>query len=108
MYTTDPLSERAGLGPVPLLPEFAASGLAVFPAAAAAPERTLVDVFEATVAGCPDAPALDDGRAALDYRTLAAEVGSLAARLHRAGIGAGDRVGVRVPSGTIRRIRRPR
>ncbi len=77
-----------------------ASGLAVFPAVAAAPERTLVDVFEATVAGCPDAPALDDGRAALDYRALAAEVGSLAARLHRAGVGAGDRVGVRVPSGT--------
>ena len=100
MYTTDPLSERAGLGPVSLLPEFAASGLAVFPAVAAAPERTLVEVFETTVAGCPDAPALDDGRAALDYRALAAGVRSLAARLHRAGIGAGDRVGVRVPSGT--------
>ena len=50
--------------------------------------------------GHPAAPALDDGRAALDYRALAAEVDSLAARLHRAGIGAGDRVGVRVPSGT--------
>ena len=100
MYTTNSLSERAGLGPVPLLPEFAASSLAVFPAAAAAPERTLVDVFETTVAGCPDAPALDDGRAALDYRALAAEVRSLTARLHRAGIGAGDRVGIRVPSGT--------
>jgi non-ribosomal peptide synthetase component F len=77
-----------------------ASELAVFPAAAAAAERTLVDVFESTGADYPDAPALDDGRAALNYRALRAEVHALAARLHRAGIGAGDRVGVRVPSGT--------
>ena len=48
----------------------------------------------------PEATALDDGRVTLDYRALAAEVGSLAARLHAAGVGAGDRVGVRVPSGT--------
>ena len=61
----------------------------------------MVDVFERTVAACPDAPALDDGRTAFDYRALAAEVGSLAARLRGAGIGAGDRVGIRVPSGTV-------
>jgi non-ribosomal peptide synthetase-like protein len=77
-----------------------ASELAVFPAAAAAVERTLVDVFESTEAGHPDAPALDDGRVALDYRALRAAVYALAARLQRAGIGAGDRVGIRVPSGT--------
>lgn len=100
MYTTDPFSKLADFEPGLLLPKLAASELAVFPAAAAAPERTLVDVFERTVAGCPDAPALDDGRAAFDYRALAAEVGSLAARLRGAGIGAGDRVGIRVPSGT--------
>jgi non-ribosomal peptide synthetase-like protein len=88
--------------PVPASSEPALSvpGLAVLPAAAAPPERTLVDVFDRTVAGYGDAPALDDGRACLDYRALGAEVSSLAARLHRAGIGAGDRVGVRVPSGT--------
>ena len=100
LYIIEPLSESAGLGPGPLPPEPSASGLAVFPAVAAAPERTLADVFERTVVGYPDALALDDGRAALDYRALGAEVGSLAARLHGAGIGAGDRVGVRVPSGT--------
>ena len=77
-----------------------ASELAIFPAAPAAAERTLVDVFESTVAGHPDAPALDEGGAALDYQALWAAVYSLAARLHRAGIGAGDRVGVRMPSGT--------
>ena len=100
MYTTDPFSRLADFEPRLLLPKLAASELAVFRAAAAAPERTLVDVFERTVAGCPGAPALDDGRAAFGYRALAAEVGSLAARLRGAGIGAGDRVGIRVPSGT--------
>ena len=100
MYTTEYLGELADLRRGRLLPELAASELAVFRAAAAAPERTLVDVFERTMAGCPDAPALDDGRAAFSYRALAAEVGTLAARLRRAGIGAGDHVGVRVPSGT--------
>ena len=81
-------------------PELPSSELAVFPAAAAAPERTLIDVFESTVADHPNAAALDDGRAPLDYQRLRAEVDSLAARLHTVGIGAGDRVGVRVPSGT--------
>src|SRR5271163_1236016 len=87
LYTTDYLGELADLRRGRLLPELAASELAVFRAVAAAPERTLVDVFESTMAGCPDAPALDDGRAAFSYRALAAEVGSLAARLRRAGIG---------------------
>jgi non-ribosomal peptide synthetase-like protein len=100
LSTTYSPGESTGLGADLHLPELAASGLAVFRAAAAPPERTLVDVFERTVAGCPDAPALDDGRDAFDYRALAAEAGSLAARLRGAGIGAGDRVGVRVPSGT--------
>ena len=81
-------------------PELPSSELAVFPAAAAAPERTLIDVFESTVADHPNAAALDDGRAPLDYQRLRAEVDSLAARLHTVGIGASDRVGVRVPSGT--------
>ena len=100
MAVTEPLSEPAGSGCRPPLPDLAASGLAIFPAAPAAPERTLVDVFDSTVAGCPHALALDDRRGRLDYRALGAEVGSLAARLHAAGIGAGDRVGVHVPSGT--------
>ena len=95
----DRLREPADRGLRLPLPD-RAPGPAVFRAAAAAPERTLVDVFECTVAGCPDALALDDGRAAFGYRALAAEVGSVAARLRGAGIGAGDRVGIRVPSGT--------
>ncbi|MFF4313678.1 Pls/PosA family non-ribosomal peptide synthetase [Streptomyces sp. 900105755] len=71
-----------------------------FSAGAAASPRTLVDVFEATVRAHPDELALDDGTAQLTYRALATEVARLRLRLAEAGIGLGDRVGVRVPSGT--------
>ncbi|WP_089103047.1 Pls/PosA family non-ribosomal peptide synthetase [Streptomyces hyaluromycini] len=71
-----------------------------FSAGAAASPRTLVDVFEATVRAHPDEPALDDGTIQLTYRGLAIEVARLRRRLAEAGIGLGDRVGVRVPSGT--------
>ncbi|MFE9677975.1 Pls/PosA family non-ribosomal peptide synthetase [Streptomyces sp. NPDC006259] len=62
--------------------------------------RTLVDVLDASVRSYPDEPALDDGAAALTYRELAVEVERLRRRLAAAGVGLGDRVGVRVPSGT--------
>lgn len=66
----------------------------------AASPRTLVDVFEASVRSYPDEPALDDGTTALTYRALAVEVERVRRRLAGAGVGLGDRVGVRVPSGT--------
>ncbi|MFE7274516.1 Pls/PosA family non-ribosomal peptide synthetase [Streptomyces sp. NPDC057623] len=66
----------------------------------AASPRTLVDIFEASVRSCPDEPALDDGTTSLTYRALAVEVQRLRRRLAAAGVGLGDRVGVRVPSGT--------
>ncbi|MFI7275473.1 Pls/PosA family non-ribosomal peptide synthetase [Streptomyces sp. NPDC049879] len=67
----------------------------------APPPRTLLDILRASVAAWPDALALDDGETApLTYRDLAAEVHRLAARLRAAGIGPGDRVGIRAASGT--------
>ncbi|MFD9981897.1 Pls/PosA family non-ribosomal peptide synthetase [Streptomyces massasporeus] len=66
----------------------------------AASPRTLVDIFDASVRSHPDEPALDDGTTSLTYRELAAEVEHLRRRLGSAGVGLGDRVGVRVPSGT--------
>ncbi|MEZ0448588.1 Pls/PosA family non-ribosomal peptide synthetase [Cellulomonas sp. ICMP 17802] len=66
----------------------------------AAPPRTLLDVLDATVAAHPDAPAIDDGSAVLTYRELADAVRDAAGGLTAAGIGPGDRVGVRIPSGT--------
>ncbi|KUN00929.1 amino acid adenylation protein [Streptomyces yokosukanensis] len=71
-----------------------------FSAGPAASPRTLVDVFDATVRSHPDEPALDDGTRCLTYRALAVEVERLRRRLAGAGVGRGDRVGVRVPSGT--------
>ncbi|MFJ9344171.1 Pls/PosA family non-ribosomal peptide synthetase [Streptomyces sp. NPDC101733] len=71
-----------------------------FSAGPAAPARTLVDVFEASVHACPDELALDDGAARLTYRALAVEVERRRRALTAAGVGLGDRVGVRVPSGT--------
>ncbi|MFE2432531.1 Pls/PosA family non-ribosomal peptide synthetase [Streptomyces sp. NPDC059373] len=73
---------------------------AVFTAGAAAPERTLLDILDTTARDHPDAPAIDDGTAPLTYRGLLAEVEALRLTLATAGIGVGDRVGVRVPSGT--------
>ncbi|MFV0435528.1 MAG: Pls/PosA family non-ribosomal peptide synthetase [Leucobacter sp.] len=68
----------------------------------APPVRTLVDVLRETAARHPDASALDDGSGALSYRELleAAEAG--AAELRKAGVRRGDRVGVRVDSGSRR------
>ncbi|WP_369388262.1 Pls/PosA family non-ribosomal peptide synthetase [Streptomyces sp. CG1] len=71
-----------------------------FSAAPAASPRTLVDLFDATVRSHPDEPALDDGTTCLTYRVLAVEVERLRRRLAGEGVGLGDRVGVRVPSGT--------
>ncbi|MFD1541227.1 amino acid adenylation domain-containing protein, partial [Nonomuraea guangzhouensis] len=66
---------------------------------AAAP-RTLLDILDETARIHPDEPALDDGTTRFDYRRLRAEVARVAGELREAGIGRGDRVGVRVPSGT--------
>ncbi|MFE4632049.1 Pls/PosA family non-ribosomal peptide synthetase [Streptomyces sp. NPDC056773] len=73
---------------------------ALFSAGPAAPTRTLLDVFEASVRAHPDELALDDGATRLTYRALAAEVERRRQALAAAGVGLGDRVGVRVPSGT--------
>ncbi|MDJ0384847.1 Pls/PosA family non-ribosomal peptide synthetase [Streptomyces sp. G-G2] len=65
-----------------------------------APARTLLDILDATAATHPRADALDTGTERLDYRRLTAEVAARAERLRRAGAGAGDRVGIRIPSGS--------
>jgi len=66
----------------------------------AAQPRTLVDVLRATAAENPDTPAVDDGNTILDYAGLLEAVSALGERLRAAGHGAGDRIGVRLPSGT--------
>jgi non-ribosomal peptide synthetase component E (peptide arylation enzyme) len=67
---------------------------------AAPPERTLVDILQDTAARFPDASALDDSHESLSYAQLLAAVRARAKELHLAGLGAGDKIGVRIPSGT--------
>jgi non-ribosomal peptide synthetase-like protein len=66
----------------------------------APPERTLLDILDETAARHPLAPAIDDGRTTLTYARLAAAVEASRARLVAAGVGPGDRVGIRLRSGT--------
>jgi non-ribosomal peptide synthetase-like protein len=66
-----------------------------------APEaRTLVDILFDTAARYPDAPALDDGTVQLTYSELIADVEDSVAWLAARGIGRGDRIGIRMPSGS--------
>jgi non-ribosomal peptide synthetase-like protein len=62
--------------------------------------RTLWDVLLATAELFPEASALDDGLRSLSYAELVRAVRSRADGLTLAGLGAGDRIGVRIPSGT--------
>jgi non-ribosomal peptide synthetase-like protein len=74
---------------------------AVFTTRGAAPARTLLDLFAETARQHPAAAAVDDGETTLSYRALATEVDRLRETLAGHGIGVGDRVGVRAPSGTV-------
>jgi non-ribosomal peptide synthetase-like protein len=78
----------------------AAPPRALFWSGLAAVERTLPDVLADTTARYPGAAAVDDGTTVLTYRRLTEDVGTLRDRLLEAGIGVGDRVGVRISSGT--------
>jgi non-ribosomal peptide synthetase-like protein len=68
--------------------------------ASAPSPRTLLDILRETTAIAPDASAIEDDRGAISYRELMAQVNVIAARLHAAGVRRGDRVGVRMPSGS--------
>ena len=68
---------------------------------AAAPPRTLVDVFRESATAYPESRALDNGVDSLTYDELAEAAGEVAAELNAEGIGPGDRVGIRIPSGTL-------
>ena len=66
----------------------------------AAPPRTLVAILRDTATRCPDDPAVDSGADVLTYSEMLEAAESVAAELNRAGVGPGERVGVRIPSGT--------
>ncbi|MDY6999166.1 MAG: AMP-binding protein, partial [Actinomycetota bacterium] len=80
--------------PTPEIPaQFVLSGLA--------PEsRTLIDILYDTARRHPDAPALDDGSVQLTYAELISDIEDSVAWLAARGIGRGDRIGIRMPSGS--------
>ncbi|AGZ41387.1 Pls/PosA family non-ribosomal peptide synthetase [Actinoplanes friuliensis] len=73
---------------------------AVFRSSSAPARRTLVDILVDTVRAYTGVDALDNGSTRLTYRELADEVEAVRVSLAGHGIGVGDRVGVRISSGT--------
>ncbi|EFL08708.1 non-ribosomal peptide synthetase [Streptomyces sp. AA4] len=78
----------------------AALSPALFETAAPSAERTLLDILAATAERHPNAAALDDGTGPLSYRRLMEEIDAYARELREHGVGRGDRVGIRISSGT--------
>ena len=62
--------------------------------------RTLIDIIHETAACYPDATALDDGTVQLTYSELIGDIESSVQWLAARGIGRGDRIGIRMPSGS--------
>jgi non-ribosomal peptide synthetase component F len=67
--------------------------------ATAAAARTLWQVLELTTEEFSGAIAIDDGQSVLSYRELLSEARQAGYRLASRGIGAGDRIGIRMTSG---------
>ncbi|VEH75231.1 Gramicidin S synthase II [Kocuria rhizophila] len=91
---------NAGPAPEPA-PGAAAPDRAVYPVQQPPPPRTLVDIVLDTVARFPDAIALEDEHESVPYGELEDRIETHVQRLWDLGIGRGDRVGVRVPSGGV-------
>jgi non-ribosomal peptide synthetase-like protein len=62
--------------------------------------RTLIDILYDTAARFPDATALDDGEIQLTYSEIVSDIEESVEWLAARGIGRGDRIGIRMPSGT--------
>ena len=75
-------------------PQFPAGHLASEPG-------TLIDLILKNVAEHPDTPAIDDGTTVLTYAELIEQMRSFGLTLHEHGVGPGDKVGVRVSSGSV-------
>lgn len=62
--------------------------------------RTLIDILYATAARHPDAAGIDDGEVQLTYAEMVADIEDGVRWLAARGIGRGDRIGIRMPSGS--------
>ena len=68
--------------------------------AAAPSPRTLIEILYETAGRYPDAAAIDDGTVQLTYRELIGDIEASVEWLAARGIGRGDRIGIRMPSGS--------
>ena len=68
--------------------------------ARATPARTLIDILRASALENAESAALADAGGSLSYRELMRLVNRSASALNRDGVRRGDRVGIRIPSGT--------
>jgi len=75
--------------------------LAIYPSRPPATPRTLVDILDATISAYPEALAIDNSKTQLNYTQLAYEVATKAEQLKAIGVGFGDRIGIRMSSGSI-------
>src|SRR5580700_768396 len=79
------------------LPAMAVGGpIAPHSGAPEAAARTLWQVLEATTAAFPKAIAIDDGQSVVSYRDLLGRARRAGERLASYGMGAGDRIGIRI------------
>ena len=62
--------------------------------------RTLVDILFETADRHPDATGIDDGDVQLTYAEMVADIAAGARWLADRGVGRGDRIGIRMPSGS--------
>jgi amino acid adenylation domain-containing protein len=74
--------------------------LAIYPTQQPTTARTLIDVLDASILSHPHEASIDNGKILLSYEDLAGQISERKEVLWKSGIGAGDRVGVRVSSGT--------
>ena len=63
--------------------------------------RTLIQILYETAARFPEAAAIDDGTVQLTYSELISDIEVSVAWLAARGIGRGDRIGIRMPSGSF-------
>ena len=76
---------------------------AIYSGAKAATARTLWQILETTAKAFPWAGAIDDGQSVLSYRDLLSGARQAGYRLASRGIGAGDRIGIRMTTGSVER-----